>query len=290
MKHDLLEHIDHLTSHFVVPVSQSKEEAWLSLSERLERPVSYRNRQKRVKISLFIGSSAAAAVFLVILYIGMFNTGKYSTPLVTEVEQIDELILPDSSLVVLNSNSNARYHYNKFTGERNVLLSGEAYFRVNEGKKFTVDFDGGSVKVDGTEFNVVAYDDNYMHIACISGRIKVDLKRKNYLLRSGETLKVFKGNTPLKELAEPELILKRMQGMYYWNRVPVEELLYFIGKRFAYQLTYSQYQGERNFSGKIDLSDLDSALNIIAFAMDLKFTVDHEKQTIKVDAKESEAD
>ncbi|MGF7139359.1 FecR family protein [Roseimarinus sediminis] len=290
MKHDLLGHIDHLTSHYAVPVSKSKEDAWLALSERLERPQSYTNRQKRVKISLFIGSSAAAAVFLVILYIGMFNTGKYSTPLVTAVEQVDQLILPDSSLVVLNSNSNVRYHYNKLTGERNVLLSGEAYFSVKDGKKFTVDFAGGSIKVDGTAFNVVAYDENYLHFACISGRIKVDLKRKNFLLREGETLKVFNGNAPVKELIEPELILKRMQGRYYWNRVPVEELLYFIGKRFAYQLTYSQYQGERNFSGKIDLSDLDNALDIIAFAMDLQFTVDHERQTIKVDAKESEAD
>ncbi|MBN2639676.1 MAG: FecR domain-containing protein [Bacteroidales bacterium] len=290
MKHDLLGHIDQLTSHYALPVSKSKEDAWLALSERLERPQSYANRQKRVKISLFIGSSAAAAVFLVILYIGMFNTGKYSTPLVTEVDQVDELILPDSSLVVLNSNSNVRYHYNKLSGERNVLLSGEAYFCVKDGKKFTVDFAGGSVKVDGTAFNVVAYDENYLHFACISGRIKVDLKRKNFLLREGETLKVFNGNAPVKELIEPELILNRMQGRYYWNRVPVEELLYFIGKRFAYQLTYSQFQGERNFSGEIDLSDLDNALDIIAFAMDLQFTVDHERQTIKVDAKESEAD
>lgn len=69
------------------------------------------------------------------------------------------LILPDSSVVWLNSNSRLVYT-NRTADIREVRLEGEAFFNVtSSAKPFVVLTDGLTVTVHGTQFNIDAYNE-----------------------------------------------------------------------------------------------------------------------------------
>ncbi len=72
---------------------------------------------------------------------------------------ISEVVLPDSTLIVLNAGSSVKYSINGENGNREVFLDGEAWFDVHKNKKrpFVVHTPFYDVNVTGTQFNVKAY-------------------------------------------------------------------------------------------------------------------------------------
>jgi len=112
----------------------------------------------------------AAAILLLPLLVSLFFLWEEKGKLphiaewveVTSVRgTVSKLILPDSTMVWLNSSSTLRYPREFSTVERKVALTGEAYFKVKADKEHRFDVstpDGMTVSAYGTEFNVSAYD------------------------------------------------------------------------------------------------------------------------------------
>jgi ferric-dicitrate binding protein FerR (iron transport regulator) len=107
------------------------------------------------------------------------------------------MILPDSSVVFLNSGTELRYIENNQNniitgnkGQRDVFLTGEAWFDVskNEKKPFVVHTPYYNVEVLGTQFNVKAYpDDNEVATTLEKGKVKITSSEK-YTLKETTTL------------------------------------------------------------------------------------------------------
>lgn len=96
------------------------------------------------------------------------------TSVITANGEKSKVILPDSSVVYLNSGSRLDYATD-FTRERHVNLQGEAFFDVttNKEKKFTVQTTNYKVEVLGTQFNVASYTGELSKTTLIEGRINV---------------------------------------------------------------------------------------------------------------------
>ncbi|MUP15953.1 FecR family protein [Ancylomarina euxinus] len=92
-----------------------------------------------------------------------------------------QLQLSDGTQVWLNSDSELKYT-DRFVGkDRIVHLKGEAYFDVAEDKAhaFIVKTNTMDVKVYGTEFNVMAYEDEEaVYTTLVEGSVGVDLKNE----------------------------------------------------------------------------------------------------------------
>lgn len=114
------------------------------------------------------------------------------------------VLLPDSTTVHLNSGS--RLVYNKNFGKRNreVWLSGEAFFEVTKdaAHPFLVNTDRMLVKVLGTVFNVKAYDTKEdIETTVVEGKVEVSLKEgaeKKVILLPNEKISL-KNTNSLKE-------------------------------------------------------------------------------------------
>jgi ferric-dicitrate binding protein FerR (iron transport regulator) len=112
-----------------------------------------------------VGKAAAAVAFVVMSYLVIqFMLPQGSTAVVEKIKPHPEsvmggLILPDSSVVWINSNTSFRYPKSFDGDERRVFLDGEAHFQVrkNSAKPFIVETPNGEVRVLGTAFNVNAY-------------------------------------------------------------------------------------------------------------------------------------
>ncbi len=87
-----------------------------------------------------------------------------------------EVLLPDSTIVWLNSRTTLTYPSNFAMNNREVKLEGEAYFDVkhNKEKTFLVRTDKIDIEVYGTEFNVRAYKELVdPEVALINGSIEL---------------------------------------------------------------------------------------------------------------------
>lgn len=281
MKEENFKNID--LSGYSVPVTKSKAEAWEMLHAKIKEDEGSQTKVK--KLNWFLGSGAAAAIFIGVLYLGMFNTGKYSSDIFTKTEEVDSIYLPDNSLVALNYNSTFKYHYNKISGNRSVILSGEAYFDVEKGKSFEVDFDGGKVSVKGTSFDILAYSNELIEVNCTEGVVVFSYNQNNIELRKGQAVKVFKGSLGDIYPITPKTIEARITGVYNWDRVTVDELMMVIGARFGYQVDVNDDIQNRNFSGRIDLTNLHECLTVISYAMDMRYSIDDTSKKITINAK-----
>lgn len=138
---------------------------WKRLSKQITR-YNYRN-----KIWQLIRTSAAILLIPVLIasYF-LFNTlNEWNNKPIELIEVtsayglVSKIKLSDGSEIWLNSGSHLSYPKEFNGNERNVTLSGEAYFKVSSDKtnRFNVTIPGNLiVSAYGTEFNINAYEDD----------------------------------------------------------------------------------------------------------------------------------
>ncbi|MGY5352242.1 FecR family protein [Wenyingzhuangia sp. IMCC45533] len=95
-----------------------------------------------------------------------------------------EIVLSDKTKVYLNSGSSIKYPIKFIEGKnREVFLTGEAYFKVSKDRKhpFIVNTNGLNIRVLGTEFNVSSYaEDKNIFTVLVEGSVSLYGSDKSY--------------------------------------------------------------------------------------------------------------
>ncbi|MGM9802933.1 MAG: FecR family protein [Muribaculaceae bacterium] len=154
-------------------VSEDDEETEAALRNLQQRIAG---RQKKAFFSpkvLWLTKVAASIALLVATAITAFYAGKLTTEpeaviqnkLLTADGSRGRFVLPDSTVVWLNSNSVLQYPEEFTASAREVILEGQAYFEVskNKEKPFRVHAGKMDVEVLGTHFQVA----NYSHKSAV---------------------------------------------------------------------------------------------------------------------------
>ncbi len=132
-------------------------------------------RQSKSRSLIWWGGIAASLSLLLIIgwlwQSGISETGWQEFAIAEEETQ--QLTLPDSSQVWLNSNSTLRYANNFNVENRTVFLEGEAFFEVKEaeGQRFTIFSGSAKTEVIGTSFNLRAYPEEAVSVQVVTGRV-----------------------------------------------------------------------------------------------------------------------
>jgi len=157
----------------------NKEIAWKRYLEHIDN-LSLRKLITRWKI--------AATFFFLIGFAGLFGyltkennslpqaTKETYTTISTNYGQNSKVILPDSSVVWINSGTTLSYNTNFAAKDRKVILKGEAFFQVarNEQMPLIVSCDKLGIKVLGTRFDVSAYpEDRNISVILESGIVEL---------------------------------------------------------------------------------------------------------------------
>lgn len=210
------------------------------------------------------------------------------------------VVLPDSSVVVLNSSSSLRYPV-RFSGPvREVTLYGEAYFDVRKeasGKRFIVHTPyAGSVEVRGTEFNVDAYpNERFVRTTLVTG--KVDFSHigpegheNRRSLQPGERLvyDVERGKVEVSQVnVEVETAWK--DGRLVFRKTPFEEILWMLSKRYNVRfILKNEALKQHTFTGEFVGQHLPRVLEQFSLSSDIHFRwvenndAKDEKQLIEV--------
>lgn len=186
----------------MMSLPQGGEEGWNDLQRKLWQK-SYHAWQISVRIHKIF---RYAAVFLLILTVGgltfLFNNrlqqmADISTRVIADKGQISKVELPDGSTLWLNSGSEVVYNNCFASKNREIFLTGEAYFRVskNPGLPFIVICDNIHVKALGTEFNISAYPGTeFIDVVLEEGSVELsnkDIKAFRHVLLPGKRARFY---------------------------------------------------------------------------------------------------
>lgn len=120
--------------------------------------------------------------------------GRAPKEVVTKKGTSTKFLLPDGSTVWLNAGSKLDYTKIGEVGNREIYLSGEAFFDVVKDPKrpFIIHTSSIDVKVLGTKFNVKAYpEDKTVETSLVQGSVEVFVKNRpgeKYLLKPNQKL------------------------------------------------------------------------------------------------------
>lgn len=161
------------------------EKEWYDVKSHSFRSTqSFENLKKKIKtrrrnrIILYTTIAAASISFLAVLGLSikgeLFPSSVETITASTKYMERSKVVLPDSSTVWLNSATTLTYDSKYDKKNRNVTLSGEAFFdvRKNEDIPFVVRTGNSSITVKGTKFNVTAYsNEKEITASLLQGRI-----------------------------------------------------------------------------------------------------------------------
>ena len=190
---------------------------------------------------------------------------------------LESFILEDGSIVKLNSESKISYSSKFNQNNRDIKLTGEAYFEVsNNEMPFKVNTDYGIIKVLGTSFNVRARSDGF-EVGVISGNVIVENKNQSINLKSGQKIDL-NLSTPKK------LNYQNYPGWKYetlvCDGIPLLKVSGEIERLFDISIKISNNQIENTkISGILQTTNLQTVLSSISLLAQCQFKFDGETCT-----------
>lgn len=163
------------------------------------------------------------------------------------------VILPDGSKVWLNSASSINFPTAFNSDERNVTITGEAYFEVapSATKRFNVKANGTNVQVLGTHFNVMAYaDESSVKTTLLEGSVKVSSGKTVNIIKPGEQAESVAGRINISNANLEEAVAWK-NGYFYFKDTDIKTVMRQIARWYDVDVQYKGEIPETVFSGKM---------------------------------------
>ncbi|HVI47287.1 MAG TPA: FecR domain-containing protein [Chitinophaga sp.] len=183
----------------------------------------------------------------------MFNT------ITTPRSKQFQLVLSDGSKVWLNAASSVRFPAAFAANERNVEITGEAYFEIakitSKGKAvpFVVNANGTAIRVLGTHFNVNAYTDEHVVSTTLTeGSVVIKQGRIQQMLKPGEQAQTGQdGKLAVLHDVDTDAVLAWKNGYFSFNQADLPTVMRQISRWYDVDIVYEGRIPDRRFGGEI---------------------------------------
>lgn len=220
----------------------------------------------------FLRVAAAVAVIMVGSY---FYLSTLNENIATQYAENKEVVLPDTSEILLNADSEISYSEKKWDRERNVSLKGEAFFKVAKGKRFTVSTDQGIVAVLGTQFNVENRK-GYFEVTCFEGLVSVTFNNKETKLPAGTSFMVIDGK--IIEAEKPNTKTPSwMNNESSFKSIPLKFVLDEFQRQHNIKVETQNIDINKLFTGTFSNTNTELALQSISVPSQIKFKLEGQK-------------
>jgi ferric-dicitrate binding protein FerR (iron transport regulator) len=217
------------------------------------------------------------------------ESGIKYTSVVAGRGQISKVILPDSSVVWLNSGTTLTYDNGYSYKNRDLNLSGQAFLEVKKNKKLPLSVASGDlrIKVLGTRFDVCAYpDENSIRVFLESGKVELLNAADhsfNYKLSPGEVAKynTQSGKIKIKEAAKGDYFTWK-DGTLKFVDVPMDEVIKQLERKFDVEVTVKSPNVYKTvFNANFTTESLKEILDYIQFSCPISYQLIVQKETAK---------
>lgn len=273
------------------------------------------SRKMIIQIKNRIGTSSKNGVFRVVkqmfpyaamlvigfitawIYFSNRNTGTISqeplatayTSVITENGQRSRIVLPDSSIVWLNSGTTLSYSNDFSEKNRKVTLNGQAFFQVarNAEKPFTVQTGELLVSVLGTRFDVDAFPGNGEIVVVLeSGRVELthrNIESFSYTMKPGELAAYNLTDNSMKvSTTDASVYSSWKDGKLIFRNTSMKNVIEKLRKWYNVNITVTNPEVYQSiFTGTIQNESYEEIFRLIEIACPINCKIIHnyEKET-----------
>jgi hypothetical protein len=196
------------------------------------------------------------------------------------------LILADGTKVWLNAGTSLRYPTSFKGPQREVELTGEAYFEVttNPSQPFVVKVqDGAAVKVLGTHFNIMSYkDEGFVKTTLAEGSVQLEKGFVKKVLLPGQGGVMPSGeNTIVVNKADVDQDLAWKNGYFQFNKTDLQTILRQISRWYDLDIKYVGIIAKKRFVGQVSRDTKLSGLLKILESSDIHITTEGKTLLVK---------
>lgn len=295
--------------------------------EELKQSLQPENEAESVIKKSFLRILRTAAIWVALVSLGSFATwfmlkekssslNPYCT-IQTPLGSKMRMELQDGTVVWLNAGSSLKYPVNFSDKQRDVYLSGEAFFNVASNKEwpFVVHTNELNVKAVGTSFNVKAYpNEKSVTTTLVEGIVKLENieKKFSYTLKPKQELVFLKGDSksePDKEdvkssdmLNQEKTTISQVENAVIKDEVNTEATVSWKDKRWIIQgetvdklavMLERRYNikinilsdelGSFKFSGTIENETIEQVMDYLRYTVPVKYTLNKGYIDLKID-------
>ena len=216
---------------------------------------------------------AAVVAIIATVFIYFFTSSDVVT-IETGMAETRNVILPDKSKIILKPNSSISYRKKSFLEKRKIKQKGTAYYDVEEGKSFTVEFGKASLEVLGTTFEIKSTPE-FSSVECYTGQVRVKSDKGEFDLTR-------KKGVNISDIAEEynfehdwSIELTRFKS------TPLKEVFKSIESEFDVTIKSGNIDLERKFTGSYSNESLKTALKMVCTPMNIKYEINGQVVTLQ---------
>ncbi len=276
--------------------------AWKNVHSKIYptqlKVVQYKKGRKELFAEFY--KYAAIIVIAIILggigyYIGFRNQMPifYNEIVSAEKQILNEYVLPDGSVVALNSNSKLEFPKQFASATREVTIIGEAFFNVkpNPEKPFIINAGNTQVKVLGTSFNVCAYPETEtVEVIVATGKVQVTQKNEDLLAQNSEVFLTpgekgtlfIESNLLQKSVNANVNFLAWKTNDLVFNETPLSEVIRCLEKVYHIEIQLTEPDLEDLLlTAHFNKKPIDFVLDVVRLTFNLELTGENELFTLK---------
>lgn len=268
------------------------EKSWQLLLKKIEPELIQKTIKPVFRKYLQLAASLAAAALIGFFAATFLNTGKtgyeeqipvlqkISTPFGARTQ----FILPDSSVVWLNSGSEIEFP-SHFGDVRNVVLSGEAFFEVTKNDApFVVSSVFGDVEVKGTSFNVRAYQDDHFETTLVEGKVEVTAENGEKVMLIPGFQAVYKNNQLTDTKVDTELFTSWTNGKLIFNKEYLPRMAKRLEQWYNVKIVLDNDKRLESlfYTATIEMESFSEVLNLLKVTAPVNYSWDDKTRIIRL--------
>jgi len=281
-----IKQIIHNSDNYYFSKKFNADAAWQKVYSKSVKP-GLTTHQKSTPKTIFARFYKYAAIIVLALtmgWVGYYAIQNTLSPNFEEVatskKQVTELVLPDGSVVTLNSNSQLAFPKKFNSNVREVTITGEAYFDVvpNPDKPFVIHAGNAKVEVLGTSFNVrTNLEYNTVEVVVENGKVQVSRENNEgseIILTPGEKGVVFGDDkTPEKSFNTNRNFMAWKTHNLVFNETPLNEVVEQLKNVYHVDIQIDEKELlVLPLTATFDKKPVDFVLNVIQLTFDLNVT------------------
>ena len=279
----------------------NSNKAWKSVRSKIYptqlKVVQHKKRRKET-IAKFYKYAAVIVVAMLLggvgYYIGFKNYMPANLQEIVSAEKqvLNNVVLPDGSVITLNSNSKLIFPEQFANNVREVTIIGEAFFKVkpNPDKPFIITAGKTQVKVLGTSFNVCAYPETEtVEVVVATGKVQVTREGESLpsenskiFLIPGEKGTLFNKSNLLEKSVNtnPNFLAWKTNDLVF-NETPLSEVIRCLEKVYHIEIQLTEPDLENLLlTAHFDKKPISFVLDVVRLTFNLELTGKNEHFTL----------
>jgi transmembrane sensor len=273
------------------PLNPDTSKAWHKVDKKIS---SKKFLQKSSQYRFRYISIVAALVVFGLMFTSIINNyvrdnqfSRQFTKIVTQPGQKTNVVLPDGSVVWLNSASSLKYQSDFNLSDRQVTLSGEAFFKVQKDQSRRFRVKSGSLNIDvyGTSFNVKNYSDgDFQKVTVAEGIVGISSN-------SEDIRRITKGDQAILNKAsgkitftkdDPSLVTSWTNNELIFRDTPIDEVMKALESWYGVEIIIDkQMIGGHNYTFKIKIESFKEVLEMMQVMTPFEYKIDGKEVEIK---------